>query len=127
MKNKQKKFLTGHSQFTYDQHLPKFTYGLEGKLLNLIGEPILLAQRAVRNKFEQELSTNEGMGVRYTYHIQKISTYICEKPSSFLWKEQEKIFHTSIPTITQRFNFRVDLWEDSEGRLKKFSFALEVS
>src|SRR5271157_3322335 len=57
--------------------LPKYTYGLEGKLLDLIGEPIALAQKAVRSKFETETSSNDGPGcVRYTYHTQKHLTYV---------------------------------------------------
>lgn len=109
--------------------LPKYTYGLEGKLLDLIGEPILLAQRVVRPKFETETSTNEGVGsVRYTYHTQKHITQMDleYQIKPLMWPEQEKIFHTTIPTITRAFNFRVDLWEDIEGKLKSFSFALQV-
>lgn len=113
-----------------DPNLPKFTYGLEGKLLKLIGEPIALAHKVVRPKFEQELSTNEGTDIRYTYTSQYSMTYIdyeAERLSPFLWKGNESIFHHSTPTYTRRYNFRVDLWENGEGKFSKFSFALEVA
>jgi hypothetical protein len=109
--------------------LPKYTYGLEGKLLGLIGEPILLAQRIVRPKFEQELSTNVGTDIRHTYHTQKHIRYFDYDVANkvFPWDDQaDKIFHTTIPSISRAFNFRVDLWENSYGKLTKFSFALEV-
>lgn len=113
--------------------LPKFTYGLEGKLIGLIGEPILLAHRAVEKRFPSVLSTNVGTDIRHTYHTQKQLTYMDLEAKSdshlfadVFWKEQEKIFPPMFPTTTRRFNFRVDLWENSEGKFSKFSFALEV-
>lgn len=112
------------------EELPKYTYGLEGKLLSLIGEPILLAQRVVRPKFEQETSTNVGPDIRYTYHAQKHLRYFDYEARNrylFPWDQKaEEIFHTTIPSITRVFNFRVDLWEDSQGKFRKFSFALEA-
>lgn len=111
------------------QHLPKFTYGLEGKLTSLIGEPIVLAQRVVRPKFENEMSATEGPGcVRYTYHTEK---HIREVDSvcqtyPFLWKEQQNIFTTTSHILHRDYNFRVELFEDSEGKLRSFNFALQV-
>ncbi len=115
-------------------NLPKYTYGLEGKLQSLIGEPIVLAQRAVLSKLEKEEVTSnaEGFDIRHTYHAQNHFSYVDLEARyhhyAFPWdaKADDTIFHTTIPTVHRVYNFRVDLWEDSEGKLKSFSFALKV-
>ena len=112
--------------------LPKYTYGLEGKLEGLIGEPIALAQKVVRPKFETETSAPEGSSTRYTYHIQKTYSYYKDDripTSMFPWNTNanDTIFQMSYPTVNRSYTFRVDLWEDSEGKFRSFSFALQVS
>lgn len=111
-------------------NLPKYTYGLEGKLEGLIGEPIVLAQRAVRSKFETLISVNEGLSVRHTYTTQRDFQYITDDREMLPWDKlaNTTMFHMTMPPVTHRaYNFRVDLWEDSEGKFSKFSFALQVS
>lgn len=118
------------SKLTIDfKDFPKYTYGLEGKLIGLIGEPVALAQKIVRPKVKEELSTSDAFGTKYTYHIQTGFTYINlqHRASPFFWKEQEEIFHTTIPTTTLQYIFCVDLWADLDGNLKSFSFALQVT
>jgi hypothetical protein len=106
--------------------IPNFTSGLESKLLKLIGEPIALAQRVIRKKFEKEVSTNEGSWIRYAYHDRKAVTYMdLEALGSYLIPQTDDF--KPLITHTCHFNFRVDLWEDPDGKFRKFSFALEAS
>lgn len=111
----------------YKDQLPRFTAGLEAKLVGLVGEPAALARKFVNKHFDSELSTNEGRGIRYTYHARKSFAYIdLEAGPGPMWMSPTADFMPR-RTLYRSFNFRVDLFEDLDGKLYKFSFALEFA
>lgn len=110
------------------REIPLFTSRVESRLTDLLYEPIELARKFLRPKFEKELSFNQGRDIRYVYDEQKnLCFYDIEAAHSNFLFEPIGMFTPTSKISTRSYRFRVELLENEDGKLKSFNFSLEVA